>query len=873
MADARAASNGTRVAVEGVLTTPLGALEDGRGGFIADDSAGIALLLPSDPVAVVPSGTVVRAAGTVDDRYGQRTIRLDGAPTILGTGTPPPAVAIVTGAAMESLEGSLVAAEGRVAEAPSQLATGVSLVIDDGSGPLRVVLAFGGAVMPGRDDVVRVIGPLGQRDTTGTGTTGYRVLVTDPAGFEIVPAPTASPSPVPTPTPEPSPSATPSASPSPTPAVTPTPSPTPAVTPTPSPATVDIAAARASAVGAIVAVEGTVTAEAGRLGLAPLVSIQDATAAIVVRLPDGAARPRRGAVLRVKGKLAGPYGQLEIRPAPGEATIVGSLPVPDPLPVAAASLGEGVEARLVVIEGTLEAPIVRAPNGDISFRLVDAAGASFPVRAVREAGIEPGAARRGAQLRVSGIVGQRATRKGALDGYRVWLRDAVDLLVVAPAPTATATTGPSPTPARPGKGAATLVGRILAALRLGAGPVRVEGVVTTAATLLDASGRRVLVQDASAAVEVLLPLGTAAPRPGTRVRVEGDLGQAYGAPRVKAATVTVLGSGTLPAPRALAGDPGTADEGRLVRLQGMVLDLRRLGDRWRAEVRTSRATVVVAGLAGAGIPSATLREGARATVVGVVRRPHPAATDRRFAVVPRSPADVRVTAGGVARAAGATPPAPGAGGRSGTVTGSGSGAPAAAAAGDAPVEADLARLAGLEGRRVRVGGLVVANDGVQVVVDDGTATGALRLAGDAAILLPLLEPGDAIGATGRVLPGPEARIEVRSAGDVTRLGDLGEALPIDVAELAAPGQHLPVPAASPAALPAASAGTDPAGGLATSSARSGGSSPAPGGGPLAAGIGLALVLGAGWAGLVSARRRREQRRLAARIAGRLAELA
>ena len=799
MADARAASNGTRLVVEGVLTTPLGALEDGRGGFIADDSVGIALLLPSDPVAVVPSGTVVRAAGTVDDRYGQRTIRLDGAPTILGTGTLPPSWAIMTGAAMESLEGSLVAAEGRVTEAPSQLATGVSLVIDDGSGTLRVVLAFGGAVVPGRDDVVRVIGPLGQRDTTGTGTTGYRVLVTDPAGFAIVPAPTASPSPVPTPTPEPSPSATPSASPNPTPTVTPTPSPapTPSPTPTPSPATVDIAAARASAVGAIVAVEGTVTAEAGRLGLAPLVSIQDATAAIVVRLPDGAARPRRGAVLRVKGKLADPYGQLEIRPAPGDAAIVGSLPVPDPLPVAAASLGEGIEARLVVIEGTLEAPIVRAPNGDISFRLVDAAGASFLVRAVREAGIEPSAARRGARLRVSGIVGQRATRKGALDGYRVWLRDAVDLLVVAPAPGATVTTGPSPTPARPGKGAATPVGRILAALRLGAGPVRVEGVVTTAATLLDASGRRVLVQDASAAVEVLLPLGTAAPRPGTRVRVEGDLGLAYGAPRVKAATVTVLGSGALPAPRALAGEPGTADEGRLVRLEGTVLDLKRLGDRWRAEVRTSRATIVVAGLAGAGIPSATLREGARATVVGVVRRPHPAATDRRFAVVPRSPADVRVTAGGAARAAGATPPSPGAGGRPGTVTGSGSGAPAPAAAGDAPVEADLARLAGLEGRRVRVGGLVVANDGVQVVVDDGTATGALRLAGDAAMLLPLLEPGDAIAATGRVLPGPEARIEVRSAGDVTRLGDLGEALPIDVAELAESGEHLRCPRRPP----------------------------------------------------------------------------
>jgi hypothetical protein len=881
ISEVRVAPNGTQVTVEGVLTTPLGALEDGRGGFIADDSAGIAVLLPADPVAIVPSGTVVRAAGTVDDRYGQRTIRLDDAPTALATGMLPPPLAIATGAAGESLEGSVVAAEGRVAETPSQLTSGVSVSIDDGSGPLRVILAFAGASAPARDDVIRVRGPLGQRDTTGGGTTGYRVVVTDPSGLEIVPGPTPTPTPTPTPEPMPTPTPTPTPTPEPTPGPTPTPTPepSPSATPTPSasPTTVDIATARAAAVGATVFVEGTVTAEAGRLGLAPLVAIQDATAAIVVRLPDGAARPQRGAVLRVKGKLADPYGQLEIRPATAEVAIVGSNPVPDPLPAAAAVLGEGVEARLVVIEGTLEASIARAPNGDVSFRLVDTAGVPLAVRAVRAAGIEPATARRGARLRVTGIVGQRATRKGALDGYRVWLRDAGDLLVVVPAPAATVTSGPSPTPAGPGRDGVTPVGPIRAALRLGAGPVRVEGVVTTAATLLDASGRRIIVQDASAAVEVLLQQGMAAPRRGSRVRVEGDLGQAYGAPRVKAVTVTVLGSGTLPAPRALAGDPGSADEGQLVRVQGTVVDLTRLGDRWRAEVRTSRATVVVAGLAGSGIPSATLREGAVASVVGVVRRPHPAASDRRFAVVPRSAADVRVTSWGSGRASGVATSSPGTGGWSGSASGSvsapgsgaGSGATVGAGAGGAPVNADLARLAGMEGRRVRVGGLVVANDGEQVVIDDGTATGALRLAGEAAALLPLLEPGDAIAAAGRVLPGPEVRIEIRSAGDVTRLGDLGEALPMEAADHGSPTSP---PPASPGPPAAASTGVEAGDGLAAGMTGSGGSPPGPGGGPLAAGFGLSLVVGAGWAGLAAARRRREQRHLAARISARLAGL-
>ena len=89
MAAARAAADDARVLVEGVLTAPLGSLEDGRGGFLQDPSAGIALLLAADPVAALAPGTVVRASGTVDDRYGQRTIRLDGPPVEMGSGTLP----------------------------------------------------------------------------------------------------------------------------------------------------------------------------------------------------------------------------------------------------------------------------------------------------------------------------------------------------------------------------------------------------------------------------------------------------------------------------------------------------------------------------------------------------------------------------------------------------------------------------------------------------------------------------------------------------------------------------------------------------------------------------------------------------------------
>ena len=112
--------------------------------------------------------------------------------------TLPSALPIETGVAAEALEGGLVAVRGAVVDTPTFLTTGISLVIDDGSGPLRVILAFAGASAPLRGDVVRAVGPLGQRDTTGTGSGGYRVLVTDPEAIVTVPGPTPTPEPTPT---------------------------------------------------------------------------------------------------------------------------------------------------------------------------------------------------------------------------------------------------------------------------------------------------------------------------------------------------------------------------------------------------------------------------------------------------------------------------------------------------------------------------------------------------------------------------------------------------------------------------------------------------------------------------------------------------
>jgi hypothetical protein len=245
------------------------------------------------------------------------------------------------------------------------------------------------------------------------------------------------------------------------------------------------------------------------------------------------------------------------------------------------------------------------------------------------------------------------------------------------------------------------------------------------------------------------------------------MGRAYGAPRLRATTIERLGPGRPVTPARLERAPGPADEWRLVRVSGRIADVRRLGGRWRAELVVGPDRIVVDGLAGAKIPASSLVEGRSATIVGIVRRPYPTASDRRFAVVPRGPADVAVgpPPGGAA-------PAPGGG--SGRVPGAESGR---GLAGSAPsvVDVDLADLARYVGSRVRIGGLVVELEADGFVLDDGTAAGRVVLTGAAADYLDLVEPGDAVNVVGVVRTVPRGiEVVVAEAAGLIPVGDLGE---------------------------------------------------------------------------------------------------
>jgi hypothetical protein len=341
----------------------------------------------------------------------------------------------------------------------------------------------------------------------------------------------------------------------------------------------DPAAARAAPIGSRVVIRGTVTAQAGRLGTPPLFAIGDAEGGILVKLPEGAAAPQRGTVLEVAGKLADPYGQLELRPGAGDLTATGSGPLPAPVPVPTTGLSEATEGRLVTATGTLAAKPSKSGNSLVL--TIERSGATaIRVMADSATGLQASAFEAGATYRLTGIAGQRASRKGAEDGYRMWLRDSADVQRLSGPPVAT---GASPRPGSSSSGVRTV--SIAAALRQGQGEVAVQGVVTAPATLLDATGRRVVVQDGTAAIEVLLPSGTAAPPVGTRLRLVGQVRRAYGAPRIQASELDVRGSAAPPAPANLRSEPTEAQEWRLVRLSGPIDGVNKLGDRWRAELR------------------------------------------------------------------------------------------------------------------------------------------------------------------------------------------------------------------------------------------------------------------------------------------------
>ncbi|HEX2883190.1 MAG TPA: lamin tail domain-containing protein [Candidatus Limnocylindria bacterium] len=409
VAAARGTADGSTVTVEGVSLTG-SAFTDG-GGYLADASAGIAILVAD---GAFDGGRRLRITGTVDDRFSQRTVRASAAGIVdLGPADDPEPLPRTTAAIGEEVEGRLVRITGKIVGSPTTLTGGLAYDVDDGTGTVRVVVGTATSIdttgwSSGR--AVDLVGVAGQRDSTGTGTSGYRVMPRGPS--DVVSLTDGPPSPLP------------SASPSSTASATPTPD--PSETPI---GLISIAEARAADKNARVRVRGVVTLGSGLLEGSAV--IQDASGAILLRLSDEAGTVEGGELLDASGTRSTKSGMESIRLSV-PPTRLGHAGDPEPRAVRTGQASESDEAVLVVARGAVIATPRRASSGSRSFDIDDGTG---PLRVVIAGALGDAieGPEAGAWVEVRGVLGQETTGAQPLRGYRIWPRTAEDLRIMAPA--------------------------------------------------------------------------------------------------------------------------------------------------------------------------------------------------------------------------------------------------------------------------------------------------------------------------------------------------------------------------------------------------------------------------------------------------------
>ena len=416
--DARLQPDGTTVTVEGVTLTASD-FADG-GGYLVDATAGVAVLLSTGAFG---RGERLRVTGTVDDRYAQRTIRATTDTIVgLGAGHDPLPIDAATGSIGESFEGRLTEVSGVISSTVTTLSSGLAWDLDDGTGAVRVLVGSGTGIDTSswaRGVGLTLIGVVGQRDSSGTGASGFRVQPRDNADIlSVEPIATVSPTPTPEPTAISEPTATPTA----------LPSTSPTATPVPGSPLVSISEARAAATGTHLRIRGVVTAPSGLIEASSAL-VQDGSGGILVRMGTDVGSLALGQLVELDGVRSTKTGMLSLRVST-PPLYLGTQADPEPMRRATASLGENEEARLVIVRGAISTAISRPKGGSVSFALDDGSG---PIRVSisSRSGISAGSLIRGAWLELEGVLAQETTGSSPSSGYRLWPRASGDLRVIA----------------------------------------------------------------------------------------------------------------------------------------------------------------------------------------------------------------------------------------------------------------------------------------------------------------------------------------------------------------------------------------------------------------------------------------------------------
>jgi len=403
IATARDAADGTQVVIEGVATS--GSAFTEGGGYLADASGSIAVLVSG---GAFDRGERLRLTGSVDDRFSQRTLRVEAGGIVrLGSGSEPAPVPATTGGIGEALEARLVTVSGTIQGSPSTLTGGLAFDLDDGSGVVRLLVGTVTAIDVtawSSGTVVEVVGIVGQRDSSGTGTAGYRVQPRDAADVLHVGVPSSQD---PSASPEPSATASPGAA-----------------------GVIDIAAARALPKNERVRVRGTVTLPPGIVDVGTA-AIQDASGAILLRLGDEVGPLHGGDLVEVDGTRSTLAGMETLRvTVPARRLGTGQAPAVRSLRTGEA--GEAHEATVVSVRGALVAAARRASSGTVTFEIDDGSG-PLRVSIGSALGVDSTTLPAGTWVEVRGVLGQETTGALPLRGYRVWPVASSDVAVLATA--------------------------------------------------------------------------------------------------------------------------------------------------------------------------------------------------------------------------------------------------------------------------------------------------------------------------------------------------------------------------------------------------------------------------------------------------------